>query len=160
MRVKTVCTFVFLFSCGSAAFACKCAQEELNVRVRENKSIFTAEVIGIAPATVNWMGFEGPGYRVYLKVLRSLKGRLRAGDKDVFGTYKVGGSCGVPVTVGQQFLVYASSDRDSFLGRCNSSTGDQMSGDVTKLDAFFKKHGSPQPQKQTMKAAPGQGSAE
>jgi hypothetical protein len=102
-------------------------------------NIFTAEVIRTAPGSVTgYGGFEGPGYRVYLRIIRSFKGRYRPGDKEVYATFKPGGACGIPVAAGQQFLVYGSHLR-WFLGMCNSSTGDQMTADVAKLDAFIAK---------------------
>lgn len=137
VRIRRVCAFAFLVAIVPAAYACKCAQASLEWRFRESNSIFTAEVIGTSPSIVTRYGFEGPGYRIYLRVLRSFKGQYRPGDKDVYATYKPGGSCGIPVVVGQQFLVYGYPER--FLGMCNSSTGDQMTADVEKLEKLVGK---------------------
>ena len=76
---------------------------------------------------------------VYIRVLRSFKGQYRPGDTDVYATFKPDGSCGVPVVVGQQFLVYSYRDSQWFLGMCNSSTGDQMIADVEKIEKFIAK---------------------
>ena len=138
-RIRRICVFSFLVAIVPAAYACKCAQVSLEVRIHESNSIFTAEVIGTSPGTVTGYGFEGPGFRVYLRVLRSFKGQYRPGDKDVYATFKGGGSCGIPVVVGQQFLIYRHSGSPWFLGMCNSSTGDQMTADVEKIEKFIAK---------------------
>lgn len=137
--IVRICTFVFLAVFVPAAYACKCAQVSLGVRFKESASIFTAEVIGTSPGTVMGYGFEAPGTWVYIRVLRSLKGQYRPGDKDVYATFKTGGSCGVPVAVGRQFLVYAYRDSQRFLGMCNSTTADQMTADVEEIDRFVAK---------------------
>jgi hypothetical protein len=138
VRIRRICAFVFLAAIVPAAYACKCAQVSLETRVHDGDSIFTAEVIGTSPGTVTGYGFEGPGTWIYIRVLRSFKGQYRPGDKDVYATFKTGGSCGVPVVVGQQLLVYGY--RGSwFLGMCNSSSGDQMTADVEKIEKFIAK---------------------
>jgi hypothetical protein len=135
MWIRFVCAIASLIAIVPAADACKCAQRTVEGRFHESDSIFTAEVIATAPGVITLYGFEGPGYRVYLRVVRSFKGPYRPGDKDVYGTFKAGQSCGIPVVVGLQFLVYG--DRGWFLGMCNSSTGEQMNAGIAKLDAFL-----------------------
>jgi hypothetical protein len=160
-RLSSRCFLVLTLLVASVptAWACKCAQRDMKDVYNESRAIFTAEVIQTAPGTVRGYGFEGPGYRIYLRVIRTFKGPLRPGDKDVFATFIPGGSCGIPVVAGQQFLVYVYSEAESqnFLGRCNSSTGDQMIADITKLDTFIAERSGRR--RGTKKAAQEQGSA-
>lgn len=93
---------------ASQAFACSCSNGGARTALRISAAVYVARVVAVSG--VRATPYDAQYRRTRLLVTQAIKG-VRVGDTVVVDT-EVGSSCAAELQLGEEWLVYASPDRD------------------------------------------------
>jgi len=122
----------------SAVYPCECQIMSAGKRFHKAKTVFIGEVVEIGQSG------KGEGLSVYvrLRVETYWKG-VKSDQVTVLGYPASAGACGLPVKVGDRYLIYAFKAGDDLISSfCESRTLDNAAEDIARLGSGKKYKGS------------------
>ena len=106
-----------IFSLPSISFACSCLQGTIKEYVQDANKIYLGTLTSSRIVDTNkdneWPHIEGT-----LKVENVIKGKVSSEEK--ISTGFGGGDCGIPMTIGNVYVIFTKGDSD-YIGMCGAS---------------------------------------
>ncbi len=107
--------FILLLLTSFGSYACSC-QQDLKAQVNGAEKIFLAKAV--SARLQNEADASSSHVEANLMIIRELKGRMA--ESTSVKTKTPGGDCGVPITIGQTYVIFLGKGTEN-IGMCDGS---------------------------------------